>query len=123
MKSIPVRVDDESTTQPQHRVCPGRKTDAKLSPVGNLLSIPPAVAADSYAGSVSQLLDTTLQMSDAILGIAIFSAATASLSVSIYKICTSPSTGNVDNVAARGSPDPRKPLSGAVFRGPCRFPS
>src|SRR6266496_1883993 len=106
-----------STAQLQHIVCPGRKLVLRLSPVGNLLSDAPVNATSTRMGSNWQHIDTTSQTIDANLGIATFSMTAALLSARIYKICTPPSTGNVDNVGAQAPRGARKPLSGAVFRG------
>src|SRR2546423_102497 len=112
-----------STVPLQHSVCPGRNAVSLLSPVGNLLSDEPVDAAITCMGSKGQRLETTSQTIDANLGIATFSTAAALLSVRIYKICTLPSTGNVDNVVAQSRRDARKPLSGAVFQGLAHSPS
>ena len=112
-----------SAPQSQQRVCPGRKIVFQLSPVGNLLSYSSGSCRPAYVGNNLQHIDPPTQTDDAILGIATFSAAPALLSVSIYKICTPPSTGNVDNVPARALANAPKPLSGAVFGGPPHSPS
>ena len=122
-KLNPVYATVTSTVQKQQGLCPGRNIVLRLSPVGNLLSDTPADEASSRMGSERQRIDTTSQTIGANLGIATFSMATALLSVRIYKICTLPSTGNVDNVVARRRRDARRPLSGAVFQGLAHSPS
>jgi hypothetical protein len=112
-----------STVQLQHIVCPGRIIVLPLSPVGNLLSDLPVNGMSACMGKNWQHIDLTSQTIDPNLGIATFSMAAALLSIRIYKICTLPSTGNVDNVVARWRCDARKPLSGAVFRGLAYSPS
>src|SRR6266550_2786576 len=112
-----------STMQLQYIVCPGRSTVSRLSPVGNLLSDVSVNELGTCMANKWQRLDTTSQTIDPNLGIATFSMAAALLSVRIYKICTLPSTGNVDNVVARARRDARKPLSGAVFQGLAHSPS
>ena len=112
-----------STVQLPQDLCPGRNAVSRLSPVGNLLSDSPGKSASTCLGSHRQHIDTMPQTIDANLGIANFSMATALLSARIYKICTLPSTGNVDNVAAATRWHASKPLSGAVFQGLARSPS
>src|SRR5437899_2125539 len=104
-------------------ICPRRKPVSPLSPVGNILSDSSVNTASGYVGNNWQHIDPPSQTNDAILSIAIFSTAAARLSARIYKICTPPSTGIVDNVVARTSADARRSLRGAVFRGPPHSPS
>ena|SRR5438876_7970392 len=112
-----------TSTTTQQYICPRRKTVSLLSPVGNVLSDSSVNAASGYVGNNWQHIDPPSQTGDAILSVAIFSTPAARLSARIYKICTPPSTGIVDNVVARTSADARRALRGAVFRGPPYSPS